>query len=125
MELQSRLGTAVGFDRFNTNSPITEVAENSKKTVELLDKIQCNTKTTFNTNEQFVLNDIATLTFPAYSYHRIKYKVISGTATITEVNAFTAPTGYEGESVASILLANSITITGLSAGTLVIVKTLK
>lgn len=81
----------------------------------------------FNINEQFIVSDTATLTFPANTYHSISYVVLSGTANITEGGTLlsSAPQGYSAESEAVTLLQNSIIITGLSVGTKVVIKTIR
>ncbi len=80
----------------------------------------------YNTNEQFIVSDTGTLTLAANTYHSVSYAVLSGIANITEVTLLSsAPQGYSAESVASGLLVNAITITGLSSGTKVVIKTLR
>ena len=129
---RSLLGNAFGYNQYDTQVPIAEVAKNTRKTVELLDKIQCNTNssnpaTDYNTNEQFVVSDTNTLTLAANTYHSISYVVLSGTANITVGGTLlsSAPQGYSAEDVATTTLVNSIVITGLSSGTKVAVKTIK
>ena len=121
--------TYVGVnDRFKE-----EVAKNTRKTKESLELIsnsisliQVATQQ-YNTNEQFIVSDTATLTFPANTYHSISYVILSGTANITVGGTLlsSTPQGYSGEDVATTLLTNSIVITGLSNGTKVVIKTIK
>ena len=121
--------TYVGVnDRFKE-----EVAKNTRKTKESLELISNNISLIqlatqqYNTNEQFIVSDTATLTFPANTYNSISYVVLSGTANITVGGTLlsSAPQGYSGEDVATTLLTNSIVITGLSNGTKVVIKTIK
>lgn len=121
--------TYVGVnDRFKE-----EVAKNTRKTKESLELISNNISLIqvatqqYNTNEQFIVSDTATLTFPSNTYHSISYVVLSGTANITVGSTLlsSAPQGYSGEDVATTLLTNSIVITGLSNGTKVAIKTIK
>ena len=121
--------TYVGVnDRFKE-----EVAKNTRKTKESLELISNNISLIqvatqqYNINEQFIVSDTATLTFPANTYHSISYVILSGTANITVGGTLlsSAPQGYSGEDVATTLLTNSIVITGLSNGTKVVIKTIK
>lgn len=124
-----------GLQRFQN-----ELAENTRKTKESLCAISAqlttisnnvadlNTETgIYNINEQFIVSDTSTLTFPANTYHSISFVILSGTANITEGGTLlsSAPQGYSGESIATKLLTNSIVITGLSNGTKVAIKTIK
>lgn len=126
------LNNTVGYNQYPEYAPITEVAKNTRLQLSLLEKIQCNTNplSTFqkyDINEQFIVSDTATLTFPANTYHSISYVVLSGTADITEGGTLlsSAPQGYSGESIATTFLTNSIIITGLSNGTKVAIKTIR
>ena len=105
-------------DRFKN-----EVAENTRKTKEAL----CSIAKQYNTNEMFVLQDTNTITLPANTYHSYTFTIVNGSADITEsgVTASSINKGYTGESTASSLLINPLTITGLSSGTLVVIKTLR
>lgn len=81
----------------------------------------------YNTNETFIITDTGSLTFAANTYHSISFAIVSGSASITE-GTVTIPSitfGYTGESTATTKLTNAITITGLVAGTTVIIKTMK
>lgn len=122
MEFQSLLENATSYNRFNTQSPITELTETTQKILEFI----CRTKG-YNINEQFVVSDTDTLTLAANTYHSISYVIISGTASITIGGTTLTPVsqGYSGDDTATTLLTNSTTITGLSTGTLISVKTIR
>lgn len=134
---QSLLGNAFGYNQYDTQVPISEVAKNTRKTVELLDKLQCNTNPAtlatlpsnvlYNTNEMFVISDTNTLTLSANTYHAVSFVIISGTADITESGTLfsSAPQGYSGEALAVTLLTGGFTFTGLSVGTKIVVRTVK
>jgi hypothetical protein len=124
-----------GLQRFQN-----ELAENTRKTKEALctistqlatisnNVVDLNTETgIYNTNELFVVSDTGTITLPANTYHSVSYVVIFGTANITVGSTLltSAPQGYSADDTATGFLTNSITITGLSTGTKVAIKTIK
>jgi hypothetical protein len=121
-----------GLQRFQN-----ELAENTRKTKEALCAIstQLNslkskvdaTTVNYNVNELFVVSDTGTITLPANTYHYVSYVVIFGTANITVGTTLltSAPQGYSADYTATTFLTNSITITGLSTGTKVAIKTTK
>jgi hypothetical protein len=124
-----------GLQRFQN-----ELAENTRKTKEALcaistqiatiskNVVDLNTETgIYNTNELFVVSDTGTITLPANTYHSVSYVVILGTANITVGSTLltSAPQGYSADDTATTFLTNSITITGLSIGTKVAIKTIK
>lgn len=134
----NQLGNAIhSTNGYENSTPITEVAKNTRKTVELLDKLQCNTNPAtlatlpsnilYNTNEQFIVSDTGTLTLTANTYHSVSYVVLSGTANITQSGTLlsSAPQGYSGESTATTLLTGSFIFTGLSEGSKIVITTIK
>ena len=86
-----------------------------------------NSSNTYNTNEQFVVSDTNTLTLPANTYHTVSYVVLSGTANITQSGTLlsSAPQGYSGVASATTLLEGNFVFTGLSAGSKIIITTIK
>jgi hypothetical protein len=81
----------------------------------------------YNTNEQFVLLDTATITLPANTYHYYSIVILSGTVDILEsgVTLSNAPQGYSSQLTATTLLENSVVLTGKSSGTIAVIKTLR
>jgi len=124
-----------GLQRFQN-----ELARNTRETKEALCAISTKISTIsdnvsdlnnetgiYNINEQFVLTDTSTITLPANTYHSYSFIIFSGTADITEggVTLTNAPTGYYGDSSATTLLQNSVVFVGKSAGTKIIIKTIR
>lgn len=120
----NQLGNAIhSTNGYENSTPIAEVAKNTRLTVIALDKLNCK----YNTNEQFIISGTNTLTLPSNTYHSVKYKVVSGTADITESGTLfsSAHNGYSGESIATTLLTGSFIFTGLSEGSKIVVNTIK
>jgi hypothetical protein len=103
-----------------------EIAENTRKTKESLALIQAATQQ-YNTNEQFVLLDTATITLPANTYHSYSFVILSGKVNITEagVTINDVNHGFSAEATATTLLKISITFVGKDSGTKLIVKTIR
>ena len=81
--------------------------------------------TSYNNNEQIVLEDTATTTLAANTYHSISIAIISGAANIT-IDGITllAPAGYTKQLQASTLLVNSITVAGTIVDSLIAIDTI-
>ena len=117
-----------GLQRFQN-----ELAENTRKTKEVLCAIRTDINALqqatqqYNTNEQIVLTGTTTVTLPANTYHSYSFVIFSGTVDITEGGILfeNASVGYYGDSSATTLLTNSVIFTGKESGTKVIIKTLR
>lgn len=80
----------------------------------------------YNINETVLLQNTNTVTLTANTYHSYSILVKEGNIDLIESGVtVTIPKGYTISESASTVFTNSITITGKSSDTYVIIKTLK
>lgn len=123
-----------GQERF-----LNELGKNTRESKDLLCAISSTIKTintnisaenaesgVYNNNEMYVVSDTGTLTFSGNTFHSLSYIILSGTANVTvgSTTLTSAPLGYSESYTATKLLSNSITLTGLSIGTKIVITTI-